>query len=496
MDIRKLFQGIAVIIDDEVNVRNSTISDIVKIIEKCFDIQCLKLSRTSSVSSVTALCEATMVFLDWMLDDNDIPSGLQSGEALERVSDQDKVDVIKQLLGQSLSPIFIVTSDPQKARAAIEGSEVKPDLDKRLFVKGKSELDDEKKIEQCLTDWLYKNHESYVLKEWECVADKAKVNFFRLFGRDDAEWADVLWSRLKEDDESECQDMFGEYLTRCIVNQMDDFVFESRVFKEKQQTGEYRRKIIKTIVNNEKMKWATAGQVPVHPHAGDLYYCNDEKQFLLNIRADCDTARVGNGSKPVSLYCLEGSPFFRKQLDSIKNTIDINGKLHFAGQVKPQSDNDSEKVDKVLKTGTVQLDELYQLVCGDTDNVDYVNRRINPESGVINSHGKLLGHRNEHYLTISFPQPLGKEAYKKNYKSLKKIVAIRFKFQLTTLFYSTSSNTNSNDNLVSLCTGASKPTQWIYLGKLLPPYINEIQQECTHWICRVGSMPTPDEFYL
>lgn len=496
MDVKKLFQGIAVVIDDEIDNEHATISSIAKVIEDNFDIQCLKLSRPPSVSSVKALCEATMVILDWMLNENNIPPGVQSGEALEEVSDLEKVNVIKQLLDKSLSPVFIVTSNPQKARAAIENSEVKSDLDHRLFVKGKSELDDKDKIEHCLNEWLTKNHESYVLKEWEYIADEAKFNFFRLFGRDDTKWADALWSRLKEDDESECQDMFGEYLTRCIVNQMDDFVFESKVLEREKQSGDDRNKIIKTIVNNEKIKWAPEGYYPTHPHAGDLYYCQKGKTFRLNIRADCDTARTSKSSEETLLYCIEGKRFLHKHLDGIKNSVDDDGRLHFAGQAKFQSDDDDERVDEILKTEAIQLDELYDHVRGKTCNVDYVNRRINPELDVINSHGKLLGHRNEHYLTISFPQREDNIAYKKYYESLKDIVAIRFIFKLVTPSFSDLNNTNSSGDSVSSGKGSSKADKWIYFGKLLPPYINEIQQECTHWICRIGSMPTPDEFYL
>ena len=483
MDVKKLFQGIAAVIDDEVVRDDSGINKIIRIIEEDYEIECLKLSDRPEQSKVKALSEAAMVILDWKLDkgvdaseyeqQGDIPP-IQLGSELAKENDSANVELINKLLEESLSPVFVFTDDKETAQQVL--MENKVDIGGRVYVASKGELETKQQIQDCLEKWLSRNHEPYALKEWENIAKKAKHDFFRSFGRDRIEWADALWTRLREDDESDCQNMFGEYLTRCIVSQMDDFTFDSSVFNKENPTRADRDRILSKLVNIEKMKLSSDGSFPEHPHAGDLYYCEAEDNYLLNVRADCDTAR----SRDIKIYCIKGVPVPLEDLEPAKAVViqDDKAYLKFKGQ-KPKIDrltkNEYTGVNENLKGDLVPLERIKDIVAESGLNSDFLNCRLNMDPPVANIFGKLRSPGSTYYLPLKIDD---------------KTIAIKFRFELMTEKYK------------KICKKpAGNPQQdkeqrvYQYYGRLLSPYINEIQQECAKWCFRIGTMPTPEEFY-
>lgn len=510
MDIQKLFTGLAVVIDDEIADDESTISTLINKIEEQFNLFFVKLTKYPNDDKAEALSYANMIILDWLFkigsDDDrcqnsspetELDSGgarpdcfsgssskfeipkLPGASELETQEDTIKTDLIKKLLKASFAPIFIITNDKNLPISAIKrDNDLMPYLGGRLVVVGKGELKNSQAIQNSLEKWLKKNHESYLLKEWDITAKKAKQNFFMQYGKDNTKWADALWVRLEEDDPSEFKNVMGEYLTRCIVNQMEDFYFDEGLFNGKVRLDKTTNKTIKQLVNDEKMKWASDDSFPNHPHAGDLYYCDKHAKFELNIRADCDTARSNSDPSLNDLYCLQGYPLFPNDLNNEDNRVDRTNNLHlYKGRDLVSQGGDD--VDISLKNGLVPLEHLIEILHDNSSNLEYLNKALSHNPLLTNSHGKLLGHRDTYYLPID----LSRYQRRKCYKQIRKMVAIKFRFELTTRSYS------SIKNIDSACC------HFNYVGRILPPYINEIQQECAQWIVRIGSMPTPAEYY-
>ena len=144
-------------------------------------------------------------------------------------------------------------------------------------------------------------------------------------------------------------------------------------------------------------------------------------------------------------------------------------------------------MDEVLKNEEIQIKNIPRLL-KKRHNLEYVNLLFNQTPKVINAHGKLLGHRNQFYLPISGPGSYLSEKF----EELNDMIAIKFTFELTTMRYKEFKKLYTNN--VRGDENAYEPIKFV--GKLLPPYINEIQEECAHWIFRTGTMPTPDEFYV
>jgi len=486
MNVKELFTGIAVVVDDDVDNPSAGITDIIECIEDRFDITCLKLSTRPRCESVKSLSEVTMIILDWILDPLIEPAdgnllSVQPGSALERANAEDNIKLIKTVLEETLVPIFIVTDNPKEAREVLEKNEISV-VDGRVSVMGKRDLRKTTALENKLEGWLTHNRETYVLKEWENTAKNAKVDFFRAFGKEEAKWADILWARIKKDDESDCVNMFGEYLTRCVVNRMDDFTFDSTVFEEGYEITADSGKIISSLVNAEKLK--KLDSFPDHPRAGDLYYCHNEEnksyRFLLNIRADCDTTRA----KHPIVYCIKGQSVFAEDLKSARSVIvkDDQSYLCLRGQKKQVSDlkeNGFKEVDETLALEQIPLKQLHEIIVDSPLNIDFLNRRLETEPPVTNVYGKLRSPGSMYYL------PLKMENKDDTARAGKEIVAIKFRLELSTMKY---------ESIKGKGEGKDK-TEYKYYGRLLSPYINEIQQECAKWCFRIGAMPVPDEFF-
>lgn len=512
MDIRKLFTGLAIVIDDDIFRDKSDISKLIDKIEKQFNLFFVKLDKFPNMDKVEALSYANMIILDWMFkvdpersseaesnstsarsyDVSQSESELESSkyvgasELKDQKSDE-KIELIDKLLEASFAPIFIITNDESLPQSAIKrDGRLVPYLGGRLVVAQKGALKDSLDIKKFIESWLSNNHESYLLKEWDITAKKAKQNFFMQYGKDNTRWADALWARLEEDDPSEFKNVMGEYLTRCIVNQMDDFCFDEELFNHPDNSDKTTDETMKQLVNDEKIKWALDDSFPVHPHAGDLYYCDVDYHFELNIRADCDTARNNSDPRSSNLYCLRGEPLYLKEVNKVDNWVDERNNLHLYSGPDLISEGNGD-VDESLKSGTIPLDRLVQILIDNPSNLVYLNRALSHDPLLTNIHGKLLGHRNAYYLPINIPKYRKKTCY----NHIKKMIAIKFRFELATRPYSSIKDTDptcSNDTDHSCC-------HYNYVGRILPPYINEIQQECAQWIVRIGSMPTPSEFY-
>lgn len=483
MDLQKLFKGIAVVIDDDIDEEESPISKIIEEIENDYHIRFLKLDELPEENSIEAFSEAVIIILDWLLTPISSQKvselGVQPGAALNQNNDDLKIDLIEQFLHKSFAPIFVLTDNPPVAQNVLQNSKVEAYVGGRIIVESKSRVQGAQQIQQFLQGWLMKNHESYVLKEWEVKAEEAKHDFFQAFGPDDVSWVDALWERLKIDDDAECSNMLGEYLTRCIVNNMEDIDFDDSILNNKKQSIASGNEAIKKLVNIQTIKWSKKGLCPDHPHAGDIFYSTDgdHHKFMLSIRADCDYSR--NTGK--DLFYLKGQPLFREELEKDKSKIDKSGVIYFA----PRKDLDTSNVDPELTGNLISLGCISKHLDKEQD-LDYINKLLNPIPKIINAYGKLLGQRNQFYLPISCPKSYSDD----NFDELNDMIAIKFTFDLLTIKFRTVHN-----NCISNDRNRSGAISYRYMGKLLAPYINEIQDECAQWIFRTGAMPTPDEFY-
>jgi len=311
MDIKHLFKGVAVVIDDKINDPESG-DLILNIIEKLNEenIPLLKYDDIPEDSVITHLNNINFLLLDWELFEK--PEGAYFDEKpfIENV-----INFIKKLKSITFVPVFIFSHIG--ADGIINKLEENGLYDKEkrnyIFVKSKNELisetNDNKLFEE-IEEWLKQTPSIYALKEWEKSLNKAKNKLFWDFYNINHKWPSVL-QKTFQDDGSDVNYELGNFIFKNIMARTEPIEFEEYILniEDSDLTKNEIRKVL------EAERFIKSDSLPPDiPFTGDLFKiykyelsenATSEKEFyFINVRPDCDIA-IRNGHKNPKLYCLE-----------------------------------------------------------------------------------------------------------------------------------------------------------------------------------------------
>ena len=335
MDIKKLFSGIAIIIDDKINdeKEEDKISQICKKLEEN-NIPLLKYESLPDDSVVTQFKNISFILLDWELKEtiqieSETPvTGKTEVNVISTLSDnyEDNIQFIKTVKETTFVPIFIFShlSPDGIIRKLSEEGLYNDDANNYIFVKQKGELiseDDENKIFTEIENWLKKTPSIYVLKEWEQSLNKAKRDLFWTFYEVNHNWPSVL-QKTFTDDGSDVNYELGNFIFKNTMARTEPTKFDKEILKleGEQISKEDIRKVLEAerFIKNDSLP-------PDIPFTGDLYKKSPKgNKYLLNIRPECDIIRKHNPT----LYCLEGSVVNENLINSIKEE-DKKNKITF-----------------------------------------------------------------------------------------------------------------------------------------------------------------------
>lgn len=444
MDVRKLFSGIAVIIDNEVDKKEAPIYKIRTNITNS-NIPVVTYNNIPPNETVESLKNASFIILDWNFLDEPIGEtdealmGLIGASELKKQKQEELIEFVKLLLDELFVPVFIFSG--------VDISEVEDVLSEkglynkgkanRIFVKSKTEVESEEQLFQCIEEWLKKMPSIYAMKEWDNVFQTTKNCMFREWYQYAPQWVSVIWNMLKADS-CEVQDEFGEFLTRNIVNRISEFYFEETLFVlEGKSSVEELKKVIERERYIEYSENAS-GQA----YTGDLF--KDSKYYYLNIRAQCDLSRRDD---TVNLYLIKGKALKDKDIVTEDIRFVSEGELKFPNKVYTL-----EEIQEMCRAAADEKD-------GATDELQQLNRQFRKYRNLVFfNQGELLEKKPEIVLACI-----------DNGKIIK--------FQI---------------DLVIKTFAEIKDKR---IGRVLPPYITRIQQKCSQHIVREGTMPIPREIF-
>lgn len=444
MNVKKLFSGIAVIIDNEIEEKETLIYKIKTTIINS-NIPVVTYKDIPPVETVESLKNASFIILDWNFFDD--PFG-EVGEELVKLSgatelknqkQEEIIEFIKLLLDELFVPIFVFSGvDINEVEDALcEKRVYNKGKTNRIFVKSKTDVESEEQLFQCIEEWLKKMPSIYAMKEWESVFQTTKNRMFREWHEYAPQWVSVIWQMLAADS-SEVQDEFGEFLTRNIVNRIQMFHFEESLFALE---GKSEVKELKKVIERERYI-EYPDNVPEQAYTGDLF--RDGDTYYLNIRAQCDLARKDDR---VCLYLIKG-----KELDA--NDI-VTKDIHFVSEGILRFPNRSYTL------GNIQ--EMCKMVKCNQEEFEKEFQELNEQFKMYRNqaffnNGEILEKKPEVIL-----------ACVDNGKILK------FRIDLTMKRF--------------------KELKDKRIGRVLPPYITRIQQKCSQYIVREGTMPIPREIF-
>lgn len=287
-DIIKMFSGIGVIIDDEINVTGSSIKKVVSSFDENH-IPYLSFEELPSVESLQNLHSVSFVLLDWKW----------KSEASDEMLLKENIAFIMELHKVCFVPVFIFTDeDPHSIISQIEDSnflEVKKT--NLIFAKHKSELDTSEKLFSAIKEWIKNTPSVYVLKEWENVTREAKTKMLWDLIEIHPSWPKVLMKTIKSDGGDKHSELVKS-LQNNLSYRINYPVFDDNIIY--QQEIEITKEELRRLIECER--FIPQQSLSDHPNAGDIYLINGE--YMLNIRPDCDIIR---SPKEKDMYLISGA---------------------------------------------------------------------------------------------------------------------------------------------------------------------------------------------
>jgi hypothetical protein len=313
----KLFSGIAVLIDDQVEDGQSGIGRIRQAI-LASGSHVIAMSKAPTERQIGTLSAISYFVVDWNLepvaatktpvvpagDQGEIPAPVILPKRLEAENTKRTLALLENLRKKRVAPIFIFTDESvESVKAELEALHLAPGS--HFLVKTKSEVL-EKGIDAVLTEWIRTSPAAYVLMQWEHEYEKAKQDFFLDFYARSVEWPLILWKTFEEDGAQPSEEL-GRVIHRNIQSRMTPFDFELQGFKETSEDHkslEYKDAVLKVL---EGERFIVASKLHASSIApGDVFKIKDA--YYLNVRPECDCIVRGEAdSDELELYLLRGS---------------------------------------------------------------------------------------------------------------------------------------------------------------------------------------------
>jgi len=332
--LKLLLNGSAAVIDDEINNPKSSISKIIKCLEKEGTIF-IKLNNIRD--NVEAFSNLSFIILDWKIVSTQqiqLPIGVQLGAELIDPN-SDVVNFLEKSIKKFFMPILIFSGENI---TIIEERLRRNDLlgkaldSKRLIICNKSELTGAK-VKSKLGGWIKDNQSAYLFRHLDKVIRDTEHSFFNEFYDCNKEWPCFVYSSILNDAPVDVDGEFQEFLLTSFVGRMETKKIDLRQKKKCKLSKEEILKIYSSIkyINYHE-------NPPVGSYCGDLYVkvCPNgilsKKCFALNITAPCDARNKK------AIIILGESINFKKKTFTEKqekpflhtiNQIDVLDKLDF-----------------------------------------------------------------------------------------------------------------------------------------------------------------------
>jgi hypothetical protein len=295
--------GIAVVIDDEIDESNANINDLIRQIESK-NIPCVKYKELPDSEIIDHLQGVSIIILDWKLN----PLALKDtiGQVMLPDSfEDDNVLFLKKLSEKKVFvPIFIFTNgDLNSIRTKLIEKEIYDDNRPNfIFIELKSKLADNKLFDK-ISSWIYDNPPVYVLKTWENEYLKAQGSMFSDFYKHSPSWVTILTESFEKDS----TDISAEMMTLIqnnLFSRMKTKILDESLLKI--TNGETDKEHIRQILEDCRF-------LKKEYLSDDEFRCGDvflgtKKRLFINIRPDCDcVARGCTSPDSIELYLVEGT---------------------------------------------------------------------------------------------------------------------------------------------------------------------------------------------
>lgn len=305
MNIKELFSGIAIIIDDEINDPNSSINNILKQIEDVA-MPCVKYDELPDSSVIKHLRNAAFILLDWKLNKtitDEIHENIKIPESLNEENDKKNIKFLKELQNQCFCPIFIFTNENvENIEEKLQNNGLYHKEKCSIFlIKSKSDFTNQNSLFLELEKWIKEAAPIYLLKEWDNAYQRAKANLFMDFQKRSPYWTKVLWDTYVEDNVNPSLEL-SDFLMKSIQTQMHPLKLDATIFEDSSKLKDSKE--LKACLERQ-CYIDTSFLNPDIPCTGDIF--DENNTIYINIRPCCDLIpRNGSQQDDIELYLIKG----------------------------------------------------------------------------------------------------------------------------------------------------------------------------------------------
>ena len=286
-NIKELFSGIGVVIDEKIKEETRTPNGIQKIIASLKEnhIPLLEYQELPD-ELIKQFHSISFLILDWNLSGTDI---------IPEATINDNIAFLKELRNVCYVPVFIFSDENiHDIEVALETHNINIAKDP-IFIKKKNEVDTADKLFAEITDWLKKTPPAYLLKEWEKVNREAKTEMIWSLTDAHPAWPQILKENIDNDGGDKDYDLLNllqnNLSYRINLIKLDDDILSQETI------GKITKEDLRNILECER--FISNDKLPDYPFAGDVYL--KENTYYINIRPDCDIIR-----EQKDLYLLKG----------------------------------------------------------------------------------------------------------------------------------------------------------------------------------------------
>jgi len=331
MGLTNLFNGIAVVIDDEIGEEHANINNLIDQI-KNRNMPCLEYKEIPDESIIDRFEGVSFVLLDWEIKTEEykksMPEGVRYPDTLTESQINENIDFLKKLKDKCFAPVFIFTNwNIDVVTRTLEDNGLyqvnKPNY---IFINKKDDLIGRTKLFRKIEEWVNKTPSVYVLEIWKNEYQKAKTKLFHEFYEINPSWPKILWKNFSEDGMNMSQEL-GDVITHNLHTRMSPFSFDDALLGKrgkKVQRGE-----IRNLLEGERFIRKIDGTTLSTGDVFKVEYQNEggtKFSYYLNIRPQCDLVRDSNLDN-VELYCLKGRVFDENNINKKDGVPFIEGQF-------------------------------------------------------------------------------------------------------------------------------------------------------------------------
>ena len=318
MEISELFKGIAVVIDDEVDIKGANISKVLKQLDKK-NIPYISYKDIPSDEIISNFQNLSFILLDWDLKQNGaindtLPQEVKIQSTLKKLDLEKNIEFIEKVKRICFCPIFIFSNyeivDIQKTLE--DNKLIRNNSQSHIFIKRKSDLINGNHLFSEIESWVKDNPSIYVLKKWENEYQRSKNSLFLDFQEINPLWPRIIWSNFEKDGVNKSSEL-GKLIHNNLNSRMYPLEFSEKVLSL--QESELEPDSIRKVLEGELyLKDSVIPKDSISP--GDLFQRSSD--YFLNIRASCDLVPNRNSGKTtindVELYLIIGKEMKAKEM--------------------------------------------------------------------------------------------------------------------------------------------------------------------------------------